>query len=185
VNLRQSIVLCAALASLVLAVPASAGEAAAPQPTELASESMEMWSVGAETHAVFTGSVTLTATNLRIVCDRLEIIAEGIEDSDPAAPPLDKFKYLLATGNVRIVQGEREATAARIEVLPREDRVVLTGNPVVTDKATGFTQYGSRITMLRGERRVIVENSRTLGPPISDLGFEKEAPAEPSPDAAK
>jgi lipopolysaccharide export system protein LptA len=152
----------------------------APRPTELHCDHMEMWSVNDETRATCTGSVTLTGTNLRILCDRLEIIAEGIGDKTSTAPTLDKFKYLLATGHVRIVQGDREATCGRAEVLPRENKVVLTEDPVVIDNGTGWVNAGEKITMLRGDRRVIVDKPHLSGPPIKDLGFDKDKPPTPA-----
>jgi len=47
---------------------------------------------------------------------------------------------------------------------------------VVIDRATEWTSTGEKITMLRGERRVIVEKSRVTGPAIRDLGYD-QAPA--------
>lgn len=147
-----------------------------PQPTTLSCDHMDMWSEGEETKAICTGNVTVTGTNLRIVCDRLELIATRIGDEKTAAvPTLEKFRYLLATGNVSITQGTRTATCGRAEVLPREEKVVLTENPVVIDRATDFVSAGEKITMLRGQERVEVEKPRLTGPPIKDLGFDRNA----------
>jgi hypothetical protein len=33
---------------------------------------------------------------------------------------------------------------------------------------------GDRITMLRGQERVVVDDPKVTGPPIKDLGFEKK-----------
>ena len=145
-----------------------------PQPTTLTCEHMDMWSEGEETKAICTGKVTVTGTNLLIVCDRLELIATRIGKDSGAVPDLDKFRYLLATGNVSINQGTRVATCGRAEVFPREEKVVLTEDPVVADKATDMVSYGDRITMLRGQERVVVDNPKLTGPPIKDLGFEKK-----------
>jgi hypothetical protein len=139
---------------------------------------MDMWSEGDETKAICTGSVTVTGTNLLIVCDRLELTATRIGEDTGAVPDLDKFRYLLATGNVSITQGTRVATCGRAEVLPREEKVVLTEDPVVIDKATEFVSAGERITMLRGQERVVVDKPRLTGPPIKDLGFEKKEQEE-------
>ncbi len=183
----RPLVLCAILP---LALTVFAGDVA-PQSTELRGDHLEMWSVGTETRAICTGSVTLTGTNLRILCDRLEIIAEGIGDKTATMPTLEKFKYLLATGHVRIVQGDREATCGRAEVLPRDDTVILTEDPVVIDHGSEppFVTAGEKITMLRGERRVITEKPRFNGPGIKDLGFDKNKPvpdkAAPAPEAQK
>lgn len=153
--------------------------------SELTARSLEMVSSAEETHATCTGDVVFTSTNLKIVCDRLEIIASRIGELEGAIPTVEKFKYLLATGNVRIVQGDREATCGRAEVFPREERVVLTEEPVLIDHSNDIVQRGSKITLLRGERRVLVEDVVLTGPPIRDLGpdAEKEAPA-PAPAPA-
>jgi lipopolysaccharide export system protein LptA len=152
------------------------------QRTTLDCEKAEMWSVGNETRGICTGSVTLVGTDLKILCDRLEFTAVGVGDKASTLPALDKFKYLLATGKVVIIQGDREVTCGRAEVLPREDKVVLTENPVLIDHGTDWTTTGDKMTMLRGERRVIVENSHVTGPALKDLGYKSgdEAP-KPAP----
>lgn len=155
----------------------------AAQKTTLDCEHAEMWSTGNETRGVCTGSVTLIGTNLKIVCDRLEFTALGIGDKSSTLPTLDKFKYLLATGHVVIIQADREATCGRAEVLPHEDKVVLTENPVLIDHGTGWTSAGEKITLLRGERRVIVDKSRVTGPAIQNLGYD-QSPATTPPDGA-
>jgi lipopolysaccharide export system protein LptA len=154
------------------------GAEMAPQPTTLTCEHMDMWSEGEETKAICTGKVTLTGTNLLIVCDRLELIATRVGKDSGAVPDLDKFRYLLATGNVSITQGSRVATCGRAEVFPKEEKVVLTEDPVVTDKAIEMVSAGDRITMLRGQERVVVDNPKVTGPPIKDLGFEKKKEEE-------
>ena len=159
-------------------VAARAAEAP-PQKTTLDCEHAEMWSVGNETRGVCTGSVTLVGTDIRILCDKLEFTAVGVGDKTATLPTLDKFKYMLATGHVVIVQADREATCGRAEVLPREDKVVLTENPVLIDHGTDWTTTGDKMTMLRGERRVIVEKSRVTGPALKDLGYEKDKPVTP------
>ncbi len=159
----------------------------APQPTTLSCDHAELWSVGAESRGLCTGKVVLIGTNLRIACDRLEFVALGVGDKTGTLPKLDKFQSLLATGHVVIVQGDREAKCGRAEVLPRSDKIILTDSPSVLDRSTGWTSQGETITMLRGERRVIVEKSRVTGPALKDLGFEKQkptAPADPPENAA-
>lgn len=150
-----------------------------PVPTELRSEKLEMTSTDEETRAIATGSVVLTGTNLRITCDRLEVIATRIGDKDGAVPTLEKFKYLLATGRVKIIQDDREATCGRAEVFPREDKVVLTEDPVIVDKSSDFIAAGERITLLRGKREVLVDLPKFTGPPLRDLGADaKDQPKQ-------
>ncbi len=156
-----------------------------PQKTTLDCNHAEMWSVDNETRGICTGSVTLVGTDLKIICDRLEFTAVGVGDKTSTLPALDKFKYLLATGHVVIIQADREVTCGRAEVLPREDKVVLTENPVLIDHATDWTTTGERMTMLRGERRVIVEKSHVTGPAIKDLGYDKSPLPAPATGTEK
>lgn len=174
------VLICGLGAGLVTAVAD-----APPQKTTLDCQHAEMWSVGNETRGVCTGSVTLTGTDIKILCDRLEFTAIGVGDKSATLPTLDKFKYMLATGHVVITQADREATCGRAEVLPREEKVVLTENPVLIDHGTDWTTTGEKMTMLRGERRVIVEKSRVTGPALKDLGYDRNATNAPAPDVAK
>lgn len=150
---------------------------AAPQSTEITSDSMEMASTDTETRGVFIGNVVVTGTNLKLTCDRLEILATQIGDKTATVGKLDKFKTLLATGHVRIVQGDREATCGRAEVFPREERIVLKDNPMVTDHGNDSKVVGTELRLLRGERRVQGDNVRVILPEIKDLGFDKNQPA--------
>ncbi|HEY0969072.1 MAG TPA: LptA/OstA family protein [Opitutaceae bacterium] len=162
----------------------AATPAPVPQRTTLEADLMDMTSTDTETRVICTGNVVLTGTNLRIACDRLEIIATRVGEKDAAVGTLERFKYLLATGNVRIVQDQREATCGRAEVLPLEEKVVLTGEPVLIDKSIDYVGAGETITLLRGQRQVIVEKPKFEGPEIKDLGANaKDAatPATPAP----
>lgn len=154
---------------------------AEPQNTNIWAGQFDWRSTDAETTSVFTGKVIVTGTNLRLTCDRLEIVAT--RKGDPAATigKLDSFKSFVATGNVRIIQGDREAACGRAEVLPGDDKIVLTGKPVVVDHAVNWTWTGDELEMLRGERQIRGKNARFTGPPIKDLGIDKPKPAEPAP----
>ena len=150
--------------------------------TELSADDLVMTSTDDETRAICTGNVVLTGTNMKIACDRLEIIAARTGESAATIGTLEGFKYLLATGNVRLVQGDREATCGRAEVLPDQDRVILYENPVVIDHSSDFIAAGSEITLHRGQRRLEVKNPKVTGPPVKDLGPGLDAePAAPTP----
>jgi lipopolysaccharide export system protein LptA len=151
----------------------------APEETLITSSSAEIWTTDRETRATFSGNVVVTGTNLRMTCDRLEITAIGQNEQSATVGKLEKFKHLVATGRVHIVQGAREANCERAEVFPREEKVVLTGQPVVIDKEAGFVATGEPMQLLRGQRRVSGENIKITLPPIRDLGFEKNAPTGP------
>jgi lipopolysaccharide export system protein LptA len=188
-NLRPALLVLAALALLGPASPLrptarAAATPAVPQiPTELRSEKLEMTSTDDETTAIATGNVILTGTNLRITCDQLTIIATRLGDKDATIGTIEKFKYILATGNVRIVQGDRESTSQRAEVFPREDKVVLSEEPVIIDHSNGFTAAGETITLFRGKREVFVDKPRFTGPPVGDLSANaapRSTPAAPA-----
>ena len=89
-----------------------------PVPTDITSTSLEMWSTDTETFAHFTGNVVATGTNMRITCDKLEVTAAGQNEKSATVGKLEKFKYLLATGRVRIIQGDREATCSMLTNMP-------------------------------------------------------------------
>ena len=160
----------------LLALTASIGVAQdivnplAPQDTVLTADSLDMRSTPTETIAICIGNVVLEGTNMKISCDRLEIRATRGGDSNATIGEFNGFQYLLAEGNVRLVQGDREATCGRAEVLPLEQKVVLYDDPVVIDRSSDFIAAGSQITLFRGERRLKVDNPRLTAPPINDLG---------------
>jgi len=170
----------ATLPLLALALAGIALAADAPdQKTTLEAARGEYHSVDNQTFGTFDGTaekrVTLVGTNVRIVCDHLEVTLVGVGEkpgTGTVVPSVDKFKYLLATGHVLIFQGDREATCGRAEVFPRENKIELTDQPVVVDHGSGFHGAGKKITMFRGERRVVIEEPAIEGPPIKDLGFD-------------
>jgi len=150
-------------------------------PTVITSTKMEMWSTDTETRSVFQQNVVVTGNNIKITCDRLDVTATRLEDiknKTATLGPLEKFKTLVATGNVHIVQGDREVTCGRAEVFPGEDRVVLTEKPVVIDSTGPYVATGDRIVLLRGERRLFGDNIKLQGPPIRDLGADKNKPMD-------
>ena len=105
------------------------------------------------------------------------------------------FKTLVAIGNVKIIQGDREATCGHAEIFPGEDRVVLSreskSEPFPSIRIRGdkpgndFVGSGPRMILYRGERRAVIEpedgvGSRFILPSIKDLGFDKTKPAPTS-----
>jgi lipopolysaccharide export system protein LptA len=161
---------------------ARADEPTAP-PTEITSQSLEMWSNpdGTETRAIFKGNVTVTGNEIKLTCDRLDILATRIGDKTATIGKLDKFKSLIATGKVHIVQGDREASCGRAEVYPRDEKIVLMDNPVVIDHSGPTVATGDVIEMLRGHRRVTGSNVKITLPALKNLSYDKNSPA-PKPD---
>jgi lipopolysaccharide export system protein LptA len=200
------------LCALVVAAALALGADAPPQRTELTADDVDLKTVGNETRVICLRGkdepVVLTGTNLKITCDRLEIIALGVGDKTSVAPVLEKFKYLLATGHVHMVQGDREAFCGRAEVFPIEDKIVLTEDPKIVDHGGDIRreeevvvngvrekrvvidhsnhtelQDAERMEMFRGERHVHIVKGKLSAAPLKDLGFDPKQPAPKSAPA--
>ncbi|MBL9200288.1 MAG: hypothetical protein JNL39_07260 [Opitutaceae bacterium] len=174
-----------------------AAEAPAPKPapatppadTVIESGSAEMISTDKETTFVLRDRVTVTGTNLKITCDQLVVLMRRRGDEKATLGNPQNFKSLVATGGVRILQGEREAQCERAEIFPGDDRVVLSGAPQPAVRTLDGLYYftAPKIEMLRGERivRALSEAEQRVQftlPPIKDLGFDPNAPKSPARD---
>src|SRR4051812_33404877 len=91
----------------------------------------ETISTDTETIATFRDQVVVTGNNLKVTCDFLKVIASRKGDPKATIGKYGYFKSLVATGHVKIIQGDREATCGRAEIFPGEDRVVLSESPTV------------------------------------------------------
>ena len=159
------------------------------QPTVVESEKLDMSSTDTLTTFIFSKNVIVTGTNLKLTCDRLEVISTRKGDQTATIGKLGHFKSLIAEGSVHIIQSDREAACGRAEVLPDDDKIILTDSPVVKDLANGAIATGPRMVLYRGERRAVIEGgeaapSRIILPAIKDLGFAKEAKPPALPPAA-
>lgn len=159
----------------------AAVRAADEAPTVITSETGDMVSSATETTFTFRNNVVVSGTNMKITCDQLVVIANRTGDPKATLGKQDKFKSLIATGHVRILQTDREATCERAEVFPGEDKVVLTGNPKVRTTDDLYSADGPIIELFRGERRAVIKSPRITLPPLKDLGYEKETPKTPAP----
>jgi len=150
-------------------------------PTVVTSDLFQSQSTLNETTTYFTGHVVATGNDIRLTCDKLKVISNRVGDKTDTVGAQDRFKYLLATGHVYIVSAEREAACGRAEVLPNEEKITLTENPVVTDRANGSVATGDELVMLKREEKVTGTNVRMVMPPIKDIGFHTP---EGAPDGA-
>lgn len=116
-------------------------------PVEISADRMEADDVAKS--LLFIGRAVARQGDLTINGDRLTIryAAEGGD-----------IERIVAEGNVRIVQGERVATAGRAEYLRGEERMVLTGAPVVRDGANSV--QGHEITLFLRENRSVVKGGQ-------------------------
>jgi lipopolysaccharide export system protein LptA len=158
----------------------SSARAADLPATVITSDSGEARSTDTETTSLFKGHVVVTGTDIMIDCDELEVISSRSGDKADTIGRQNSFKYVLATGHVRIAQGDREAVCDRAEVLPLDNKITLTGHPVVTDHGNGTVYSGEPLVLYRNQRLVTGDHIHITAPPIKDLGFDKNEPP-PSP----
>jgi len=173
------------------AIPTSAATATQPEPliapipTEITSAGpAEMISTATETVFTFQDQVVVVGTNLRLTCDRLVVVAKRSGDPKATLGKQENFKSLIATGHVRLVQNDREAICDRAEVLPGEDKVILTGNPATVRSKDGrYAGSGPEMILERGQQRAVIKSPRFVLPPLRDLGPGKDKSKVPAPAA--
>jgi lipopolysaccharide export system protein LptA len=162
---------------------APSGRAVEPQTTTIDADSAESVSTDFETTTTFHDNVTATGNDITLNCDFLKVVATRVGDKTATLGKYGKFRYLLATGNVKIVQGDRVATCGRAEVFPGEDRIVLTESPVVKIESEHYEATGPRMVLYRGQRRAVIEGTPSQRthiflPAIKDLGFPSDKAAK-------
>ncbi len=162
-----------------------------PQETVITSDLFEMVGGETENYFYFKGNVVVTGTNLRATCDEMEVVADRQQSDamEKAVGKVGTIQTITMDGNVVIEQAGRRAEAGHADIMPREDKVVLTESPKVIDSEG--TVSGWRITLYKGERKATVEGKpgqdgkpserpRIQLPGFQDLGFE-DKDKEPSP----
>jgi len=119
-------------------------------------------------HATFDNNVRVTATNLTLVGDHLELTADPAKPKNPLTAEeliMAQLRHVLATGRVHFTQLTREAYCDRAEIFPQEDRITLTGKPVITDSARQIVATGDKLTLIRGQQDIQGENIRITTTP--------------------
>lgn len=184
-SLRHPIAVSAALVT-VLSTARAQPASAELQPTIITSNAAQLSVDGTEAYTVFRDNVHLTGTNLEVTCDLLEVFGEELPDEGRAPGRFGELqtRRLVATGNVVIKQIGREATADRVEVLPLEDLIILTGDPVRVKDAQG-TIDGEEIRFFRGERRIEITKPRGTFRSLPDMGFDPNTAPPPPADAER
>ncbi len=125
--------------------------------TVVRSESLKMTSTPELNYFYFSDNVTITGNNLLVKCDNLEVTASRSGEAEATIGRIGVIKKIVAIGSVEIFQAGRAALAGRAELLPAEDKIILTDSPQILDRKA--TVSGWRITLLKGNRTAIVENN--------------------------
>ena len=126
------------LASAALAAPVGSGE-----PLKIKSDNLT--ADNEKKTATFEGKVVARQGELTLYTDRL-VVSYSEAGSD--------LSHVEAFGNVRIVQGNRQATGAHAVYDPKQARIVLDGNPKVVVGEDVIT--GKVITYFVNEQKSLV-----------------------------
>lgn len=157
-------------------------EGAPLRDTTIESVRLRVQNDGDSAYFIFSDQVELHATNLFLKCDQLEVFAVRRAENEGDLGTLGAIDEIIATGNVRIEQAERVATAGKAVVQPNKQRIVLTESPVVVQAGTKLE--ADELIIERGAGTIVVNPTtpsrlRLTGPPIGDIGFEDPKPIEP------
>ncbi|EDY82370.1 OstA-like protein [Verrucomicrobiia bacterium DG1235] len=155
--------------------------------TEIESVRLQVENDGENAYFHFSEAVLLKATNMTVECDSLEVFATREAEEQSNIGKFSAIKEIIASGNVRIVQAERTATCQKAVVKPNEERIVLSGNPVVVQPGGRIVTYNpeDEILLDRGNGRISIitkgpRKLRLTSSAITDLGFEDQGPV-PTP----
>jgi lipopolysaccharide export system protein LptA len=176
------------LCALLAAGPVRAADTLSPTDTIIECAGVfDTISTDKEITSTFRDKVVVTGNNLKLTCDFLTVIAIRKDSSTAALGKYGYFKSLVATGHVRILQADREATCGRAEIFPGEDKIVLSESPVVRDTGNESSFTAPVLELYRGQRRAVAPGggTRIVLPALKDLGYEKDAKSAPAGGAPK
>jgi len=107
---------------------------------------------------IFTGDVDAKREDFVINCKKLVVFYKSLPGSKEPGKEKTEVDKIVATGQVKISHAKGgAATSEKAVYYQREEKVVLTENPVVK-KGNDFVE-GDRITMYLKENRSVVESS--------------------------
>jgi lipopolysaccharide export system protein LptA len=98
--------------------------------------------------AVFEGSVVASAEDLTLHSDRMTVFYSVEGD----------IEKIDASGNIKLVKGDRVLTSKKAIYLAKEAKITFTGEPMAVEGANIIT--GSKIIYLVEEDRSIVHDSK-------------------------
>ena len=107
---------------------------------------------------IFTGDVDAKREDFVINCKKLVVFYKSLPGTKEPGKEKTEVDKIVATGRVKISHSQGgAATAEKAVYYQREEKVVLTENPVVK-RGNDFVE-GDRITMYLKENRSVVESS--------------------------
>jgi lipopolysaccharide transport protein LptA len=149
--------------------------------TVFTSDYLEMASGDEISEFHLVGNVSVVGTDLNLTSDELHITAVKKGDKDATVSEMGNIMKIIAIGNVKMKQAGRTAESGRMEFFTEDKKVLLTGNPVITEEDR--TVSGDEIEWYAGLRQAIVRGSKdnrvtvTLGA-LPVTGFDRDQPGE-------
>jgi lipopolysaccharide export system protein LptA len=140
--MRWSFLICLLLLGSVPAARAAA-PVSSKEPLKIKSDTLH--ADNEKKTATFEGKVVARQGDLTLYADRL-VITNSADGHD--------LSRVEAFGNVRILQGTRQASGAHAVYEPKEARIILDGSPRVTQEGDVIT--GKLITYYVNEQRSVV-----------------------------
>jgi lipopolysaccharide export system protein LptA len=122
------------------------------QPVNISSDSLEY--SNKDNTAIFRGNVVARQGNMSMFADQMEATYAGKSGEKNEKGGI---KELAATGNVKIIQGDRIATGQKIVFYGDEQKIVATGNPRVWQGDNVIV--GNKITVYLKQDRSVVEGT--------------------------
>ena len=127
-----------------------------PTPIVIKSKTMEM--NNKLKSVTFTGDVNAKKDDFIIDCDRMVAYYENMPDLQEGNGEKTKIDKIVATGHVIVNRAEDGvATAEKATYFQKDERIILTGNPIA--KRGADIVKGERIIIFLKEDRISVEDS--------------------------
>ena len=172
---RQRLFLVAALLSGVICAGSTGAETvkesvqkSSATPMVINSKTLEMDDVSKT--VTFTGDVNAKKGDFVIDCQKMLVYYESLDKNKKIMEDETKISKIVATGAVRISRAQGGlATAEKAVYFEDDEKIVLTGNPVVK-QGSDFVE-GDRITIFLKENRSVVESS--AGKKVKAIIFPK------------
>ena len=140
----------------------------APRPMVIKSKTLEMDDVSKV--VTFTGDVNAKKGDFIIDCQKMRVYYESLPTSKKASEADSSISKIIATGRVSISRAQGGlATAEKAVYFEDDEKIVLTGNPVVK-QGNDFVE-GDRITIFLKENRSVVESF--VGKKVKAIIFPK------------
>jgi len=132
-------------------------QAGSPQPMVIKSDSLVV--DDSKKIVIFSGRVNAKRDEFTIDCEKMFIYYQNSESARTANAIGSKITKIVADGNVKIRRkAGGEAISRHAEYYEGEDKIVLTGDPMVK-QGEDFVQ-GDKITIFLRENRSIVESAQ-------------------------